>query len=43
LSDTAVFERPLVDFFLGPSEWLGCLIVGGDESIDVLLQRIHPV
>jgi hypothetical protein len=41
LSDTAVFEPPLVDFFLGPSEWLGCLIVGGDESIDVLLQLLE--
>ena len=41
MSDTAAFEPPLVDFFLGPSEWLGCLIVGGDESIDVLLQLLE--
>jgi hypothetical protein len=24
--------------FLGPDEWLGCLVVCRDESIDVLLQ-----
>jgi hypothetical protein len=40
LSDTAIFEPPLVDFFLGPGEGLGSLIVGCDESIDVLLQLL---
>jgi hypothetical protein len=38
LSDTAIFEPPLIDLFLGPGEWLGCLVVCCDESIDVLLQ-----
>jgi hypothetical protein len=27
LSDTASFEPPLVDLFLGLDEWLGCLVV----------------
>jgi hypothetical protein len=40
LSDTAIFETPLVDLFLGPGEWLGGLVVCGDESIDVLLQLL---
>jgi hypothetical protein len=40
LSDTAIFEPPLVDLFLGPDEWLGCLVVCRDESIDVLLQLL---
>jgi hypothetical protein len=35
LSDTAIFEPPLVDLFLSPDEWLGCLVVCRDESIDV--------
>src|SRR6202008_139971 len=40
LSDTAVFEPPLVDLLLGPGEWRSCLIVGCDECIDVqLLER----
>ena len=26
--------------FLGPGEWLGCLVVCCDESIDVLLQLL---
>jgi hypothetical protein len=38
LSDTAVFEPPRVDRFLGPGERLGRLIVGCDEGIDVLVQ-----
>jgi hypothetical protein len=38
LSDTAIFESPLVDLFLGPGECLGCLGVCCDESIDVMLQ-----
>jgi hypothetical protein len=38
LSDTLTFEPPLVDLILGPSKWLGCLVVGCDEGIDVLLQ-----
>jgi hypothetical protein len=41
LSDTSIFESTLVDFFLGPGEWLGCLVVGCDESIDVLLQLLE--
>jgi hypothetical protein len=40
LSDTAIFEPALVDFFLGPGEWLGGLVIGCDESIDVLLQLL---
>ena len=40
LSDTAIFEPPLVDLFLGPSEWLGRLIVCCDERIDVPLQLL---
>jgi hypothetical protein len=40
LSDTAIFEPSLVDLFLGPDEWLGCLVVCRDESIDVLLQLL---
>jgi hypothetical protein len=40
LSDTAIFEPPLVDLFLSPDEWLGCLVVCRDESIDVLLQLL---
>jgi hypothetical protein len=40
LSDTAIFEPPLVDLFLSPDERLGCLVVCGDESIDVLLQLL---
>jgi len=40
LSDTAVFEPALVDPFLGPGKRLGCFIVCGDESIDVLLQLL---
>jgi hypothetical protein len=40
LSDTAIFEPPLVDFFLNPDEWLGCLVVCRDESIDVLPQLL---
>jgi hypothetical protein len=40
LSDTAIFEPPLVDLFLGPDEWLGGLVVCRDESIDVLLQLL---
>jgi hypothetical protein len=40
LSDTAIFEPPLIDLFLGPSEWLGCLVVCCDESIEVLLQLL---
>jgi hypothetical protein len=40
LSDTAVFEPPLVDLFLGPGEGFGCLVVCCDESIDVLLQLL---
>jgi hypothetical protein len=39
-ASTAVFEPPLVDFFLGPGEWLGGLIVRCDERIDVLLQLL---
>ena len=38
--DTAIFEPPLVDLFLRPSEWLGRLIVCCDERIDVLLQLL---
>jgi hypothetical protein len=38
LSDTPVFEPPLVDLFLGPGEGLSRLVVGGDEGIDMLLQ-----
>ena len=38
MSDTAIFEPPLIDFFLGPGEWLGCVVVCRDESIDMLLQ-----
>jgi hypothetical protein len=40
LSDTAIFEPPLVNLFLGPGEWLGCLVVCFDERIDVLLQLL---
>jgi hypothetical protein len=40
LSDTAIFESPLTDLFLGPGEWLGCLVVCCDESIDVVLQLL---
>jgi hypothetical protein len=40
LSDTAIFEPPLVDLFLSPDEWLGCLVACRDESIDVLLQLL---
>jgi hypothetical protein len=29
-----IFEPPLVDPFLGPGEWLGCFVLGCDESID---------
>jgi hypothetical protein len=32
LSDTPIFELPLVHPFLGPGEWLGCFVVGCDES-----------
>jgi hypothetical protein len=39
-TDTAILEPSLVNLFLGPSEWLGCLVVGGDESIDALLQLL---
>ena len=35
MSDTAIFEPPLVHLFLGPSEWLSCLVVGCDEGIAV--------
>src|SRR5215207_3871487 len=31
---------PLVDLLPGPGEWLGCLVVGCDERIDVLLQLL---
>jgi hypothetical protein len=41
LSDTAILEPPLVNLLLGPSEWLGCLVVGRDECIDVLLQLLR--
>jgi hypothetical protein len=37
LGDTAIFETPLPDLLLGPCEWLGGLIVCGDECIDVFL------
>ena len=40
MSDTAVLEPPLADFFLGPCEWRGCFVVGGDERIDVLLELL---
>src|ERR1700746_725577 len=40
LSDTAIFEPPLVDLLLGPREWRCCLIVGYDECIDVFLQLL---
>jgi hypothetical protein len=40
LSDTAILEASLVDLLLGPSEWLGCLVVCFDECIDVLLQLL---
>jgi hypothetical protein len=40
LSDTASLEPSLVNLFLGPSEWLGCLVVGCGESIDVLLRLL---
>jgi hypothetical protein len=40
LSDTAILEPPLVNLFLGPCEWLGCLVVCCNESIDVLLQLL---
>jgi hypothetical protein len=40
LSDTAILESSLVNLLLGPSEWLGCLVVSCDESIDVLLQLL---
>jgi hypothetical protein len=43
LSDTAVLESSLVNLLLGPSEWRGCLVVGRDESIDVLLQLLDEV
>jgi hypothetical protein len=38
-----IFEPPLVDPFLGPGEWLGCFVVGCDESIDVLVCIRDPV
>jgi hypothetical protein len=41
LSDTVIFEASLIDLFLGPSEWLGCLVVCFDECIDVLLQLLQ--
>jgi hypothetical protein len=40
VSDTAILEPSLVNLFLGPGEWLGCLVVGRYESIDVLLQLL---
>ena len=40
MSDTPIFEPPLVDLFLGPGEGLGSLIVGCDKSIDVPLQLL---
>jgi hypothetical protein len=38
VSHTAILESVLADLLLGPSEWLGCLVVSRDEGIDVLLQ-----
>ena len=35
-TDTSSFDAALVDLGLGPNEWLGVLIVGVDEGIDVL-------
>jgi len=36
----AVLEPSLVDLSLGPGERLGCLTVGSDEGIDMLLQLL---
>ena len=41
MGDRAVFEAALADLFLGSCEWLGCLVIGGDERIDVLLQLLE--
>ena len=40
MSDTAVFETPLTNLFLGPCEWSGGLVLCGDECIDVLLKLL---
>jgi hypothetical protein len=40
LSDTAIFEPPLLNHFLGPCEWLGRLVVCCNENIGVLLQLV---
>ncbi len=34
------FEGALANFFLGPDEWLGPLVIFSDEGIDVLLQLL---
>jgi hypothetical protein len=39
LSDTAILNRRWWTF-LNPDEWLGCLVVCRDESIDVLPQLL---
>ena len=38
MSDTAILEASLADFFLGPGEGVSCVVVGGDEGIDMLPQ-----
>ncbi len=41
MSDTAAFESALTDFFLGPDEGLGFVVVGVDVGIDVFLQLLE--
>ena len=41
LSDTAAFEASLTDFFLGPDEGLGFVVVRVDVGIDVFLKLLE--
>src|SRR2546423_1631140 len=41
IAETPPFDAALVDFGLGPHEWLGIVVVALDEGIDVLLELLE--